>query len=99
MECDGASNGNDDDSQKTGYQCEVSNSCFSFDGFAGAVGPESFDGVDGGADGYDVDGGFDCVDGGFDGFDGVDGFHGVDGSDFGGLDGLGDSCKKERSEQ
>ena len=33
VECDGASNGNDDDSQKTGHQCDVYNSCFSFDGF------------------------------------------------------------------
>ena len=67
MECDGASNRNDDDSQKTGYQRDACNSCFCFDGFAGADGSESFDGVGGmrgsdGADGYD---GFDGV--GFDG--------------------------------
>ena len=72
LECDGASNGNDDDSKKTGDQCDVYNSCFSFDGFAGAVGefrwrqrgPDGFNGFDG------VDSGF----GGFDCSDGVDGF-------------------------
>ena len=86
MECDGASNGNGDDSQRTGHQCDVSDNCFSFDGFADAVGSVSVDGIRGL---HGVDGGF----------DGVDGFHGVDGSDFGGLDGLGDSSKKERTEQ
>ena len=42
MERDGASNGNGDDSQKTGYhQCDFFYNCFSFDGFADAVGFES----------------------------------------------------------
>ena len=65
-----------EDSQKTGCQCDVYNSCFSFGGFADAVGSESIDGVRGlrgfdGADGSDggFDGGFDGVDGGFDGSD------------------------------
>ena len=63
MECDGASNGNDDDTQKTGYQCDACKSCFTFDGFAGADFSTSFDGVGGmrGPDGFD--GGFDGVDG------------------------------------
>ena len=94
VERDGTSNGNGDDSQKTGYQCDVYNNCFCFDGFADAVGSESIDGVRGlrgfdGADGYD---GHDGVGGGSDGVDGS----GFDGS--GGLDGLGDSSKKERTE-
>ena len=74
------------------YQCDVYNNCFSFDGFADAVGSESIDGVRGlrGYDGYD---GFDGVDGASDGVGGS----GLDG--FGGLDGLGDSSKKERIEQ
>ena len=97
MECDGASNENDDESRKTGNQCDACDSCVGFDGFAGADGPESFDGVDGmdGADGFD---GFDGVDGGLDGFDGSDDVDGVDGvgSDgFDGLDGWGGSFDME----
>ena len=45
VECDGPSNGNGDDSQKTRYQCDVFNSCFSVDGFADAVGSESIEDV------------------------------------------------------
>ena len=107
VECDGASNGNGDDSQKIGYQCDVYNNCFSFDGFADAVGSESIVGVRGwrgfdGTDGYDgfdgADGGFDGVDGGFDVFDGFDGFDGSGFGGFDGLDGLGDRSMKERTE-
>ena len=63
LECDGASIGNGDDSQKTGYQSYACNSCSSFGGFADAGDFDS-------AGGYD---GFDGVDGGFDGFDGFNG--------------------------
>ena len=84
MERDGASNGNGDDSLKIGYQCDVYESCFSFDGCIDVVGSESIDGVDvlRGFNGFDgVDGGFAGVDGGFVGFDGSDG---VDGAGFDG---------------
>ena len=97
-------NGDGDDSQKTGYQCDACNSCFSLGGFAEAVDSRSIEGARrrsdfDSADGYDgfdgVDGGFDGVVCGFDGIegdsDGLGGFGGTDGDDgfgFAGLDGL-----------
>ena len=44
MKCDGASNENDDDSQKMGNHCDACDSCVGFDGV---------DGVDDGFDGFD----------------------------------------------
>ena len=52
------------DSQKTGYQSDACNSCFSLGGFAEAVESKSSEGVRRWSD-------FDSADG-FDGFDGVD---------------------------
>ena len=50
MECDGVSdNENDDDSQKTGNQCDACDSCVGFDGVDGVDGADcdGFDGFDG----------------------------------------------------
>ena len=50
MECDGASdNENDDDSQKTGNQCDACDSCVGFDGFVGA------DGIDVWGDSFEME--------------------------------------------